>query len=358
MGTVLGVDYDDLPRWVGQLGQVARIDCFTEDQGSARGARRLRLVTGGGLEVELHPDRALDIGQATYRGIPVAWLSAPGITSPAAFDGRGTGWLRTFGGGLLATCGLDTFGPPSVHRGVHYGLHGRIGAQPARLRRAEVIDGALTVVAETRQAAVLGENLVLRRTVTAEVGGNRVRIADTVTNEGWTDAGHMLLYHCNLGWPLISDAATLVVPSADVRPRDADAAAALPEWARLGPPTPGFREQVYCHTGFGADAVIVVDNPRAGLRLELRFGVRTLPALVQWKMNGEGQYVLGLEPANVGFLSGRAPAAESGCLPVLPARSSIDYWIEFAFSPSGMPDVYEGAATAASSDLVTEREVC
>jgi hypothetical protein len=163
----------------------------------------------------------------------------------------------------------------------------------------------------------LGENLVLRRTVTAEVGGNRVRIADTVTNEGWTDAGHMLLYHCNLGWPLISDAATLVVPSAEARPRGADAAAALPEWARLGPPTPGFREQVYCHTGFSADAVIVVDNPRAGLRLELRFSVRTLPALVQWKMNGEGQYVLGLEPANVGFLSGRRrppiPAACRSC---------------------------------------------
>jgi Domain of unknown function (DUF4432) len=357
VGTVLGVDYDDLPRWVGQLSQVARIDSFTEDQGSARGARRLRLVTGGGLEVELHPDRALDIGQVTYRGMPVAWVSAPGITSPTSFDGSNTEWLRTFGGGLLATCGLDTFGPPSVHRGVCYGLHGRIGRQPARLLVAEVACGALSIVAESRQAAVSGENLILRRTVTADVGGSRLRISDTVTNEGWTDAGHMLLYHCNLGWPLISDAATLVVPSAEIQPRDAEATAGLADWARLCPPIPGFREQVFCHTGLSNDAVVAVDNSRADLRLELRFSVQTLPALVQWKMTGEGEYVLGLEPANVGFLGGRARAAEACCLPILPARSSVDYWIEFKLSPSGATDVYDGAGAAVISDSFTQREV-
>lgn len=354
--TVLGLSHEALPRWVGQLGQLARIDSFTEEQGSARGSRRLRLVTGGGLEVELHPDRALDVGQVTYRGLPVAWISAPGVTSPAASDGRGAEWLRTFGGGLLATCGLDSFGAPSVHGGVHYGLHGRIGAQPSWLHSAGVIDGVLTVVAETRQASVLGENLVLRRTVTAEVGGNRFRIADTVTNEGWTDAGHMVLYHCNLGWPLISDAARLVIPSAQVTPRDDEAAAAAGEWARLRPPTAGFREQVFYHSGFSADPVITIDNPGTDVRLEMRFSVRTLPALVQWKMTGEGEYVLGLEPANVGFLDGRASAAEAGCLPVLPARSSVDYWLEFMFSPSGTPDVGHGAATAGAADLLTEQE--
>ena len=333
MAAVLDVDYRDLPRWVGQLGQVARIDSFTEDNGGARGARRVRLVTGGGLEVELHPDRALDIGQVTYRGVPVAWTSPSGVTSPASFDPAGTGWLRTFGGGLLATCGLDSFGPASVHEGVQYGMHGRIGAQPAQLLRTELVDGTLIIVGEVRQSAVLGENVLLRRTVTADVGGSRVRIADTVINEGWTDVGHMVLYHCNLGWPLLSDAAQLAVPSQETRPCNA-AARTRPDWSRIGPPTPGFTEQVHCHSGWGPEPVVAVDNPRAGIRLELRFSSSTLPALFQWTMTGEGHYVLGLEPANATTLDGRAAAADAGRLPVVAARSSVDYWIEFTFAPS------------------------
>jgi hypothetical protein len=86
------------------------------------------MVTGGGLEAEIHPDRAMDLGQVTFDGIPGAWMSPAGLTHPAPYEPRGTEWLGTFGGGLVATCGLDTFGPPSIDGDVELGLHGRVGA--------------------------------------------------------------------------------------------------------------------------------------------------------------------------------------------------------------------------------------
>ena len=80
--TLHGRPIDEVARRTGILAQVARIDRLVEDDGHARGARRIRLVTGGGLEVEIHPDRALDLGQVTYRGTPIAWMSPTGMVAP------------------------------------------------------------------------------------------------------------------------------------------------------------------------------------------------------------------------------------------------------------------------------------
>lgn len=331
MTTVLGVPLGDLPRWLGSLDQIAGIQSFVESEGPGRGARRLRLITGSGLEVDLHPDRALDIGQVTYRGTPLAWISPTGMTTPAFHTDAPTGWLRAFGGGLLATCGLDTFGPPSTSGGANYIMHGRIGTQPARIVRAGIEDDALVVVADVKQAVLFGENLSLRRTIVAPVGESRLFLSDTVTNEGFRDAGHMILYHCNLGWPLVSDAVSVSIPASSVRHHDG-----LPvadDWRAMPLPTPGFQEQVYCHSGFRGSAEVIVDNRETDLRLVMRFDAQDLPALFQWKMAAEGEYVLGIEPANTAVM-GRGPAEELYELPVLPPKSSRTYELEFEFSVS------------------------
>jgi len=333
---VLGMALDELPRWVGQLGQVARIDCFVDDNGTSRGARRIRMVTGGGLEAELHPDRCLDLGNVTYRGMPMAWVSPVGVSSPTSFEPSGDGWLRTFGGGLLATCGLDSFGPASVHEGVQYGLHGRVGARPATVVRCEISQHRLVVSAEVRQAALFGENLRLQRTVTADIGGTELHVEDVVHNDGWSGAGHMILYHCNLGWPLLDHTTAIDIPSRAVRPRDEDAACS--NWRTFPEPDAAFREQVHVHTGFGAAPTVAVDNATIDTRLELSFDSHTLPALFQWTLAAEGDYVLGLEPANTPVIFGRAAAAQAGELPYLPPRSSVRYRLGFAFGPSRRSD--------------------
>ena len=329
MAEVHGRPLSDARRRVGSLAQVARIDSFVETEAESRGARRLRMINGGGLEIELHPDRSLDIGQVTLDGIPVAWMEPAGISAPAFFNPIGRGWLRTFGGGLLTTCGLDTFGSPSSDDGTELGQHGRITATPARMITTGSQDGAVVVEAIMRQSTIFGENLTLRRRISSEVGSNTFQVEDVVTNEGYAETPHMILYHVNLGWPLLEEGAELTVPSAGVEPRDDVAAAGLGSWNQIQPPVADFQEQVFLHT-FDGDGVgeVTLDNHRVGVGLTLRFDLSHLPVMYQWSMYSEGSYVLGLEPANCPGVLGRRQTRTDGSLPVLRAGESVSYRIE------------------------------
>lgn len=325
----------DVVRRIGSMDQLAGVDRLVEEEGAARGARRIRLVTGGGLEAEIHPDRALDLGRVTYRGVPVAWLSPTGMASPALASSHGRDWLRSFGGGLLATCGLDTFGPATTDLGDEYPMHGRVGVVPGTVTRSGVVGEELIVAGTVRQTRVFGENLVLERTWSADLGGTVLRLHDVVRNEGLDAEGHMILYHVNVGWPLLDERATLDIGSVGVRARDDDARAGVNSWRRIEAPQAGYREQVFGHRfREGGTGVASVDNPVVDTRFELRFDTNTLPALHQWKMCGEGHYALGLEPVNVDSFTGRAGARAAGILPILERGGSACYKLEFRFGRS------------------------
>lgn len=326
MPDIHGEDGQRLRERIGSLAQVIRVDSFVEAEGPAAGARRLRLVNGGGLEIEVHPDRALDIGQVTMNGTPFAWTSPTGITGPDAAEPAGSGWLRTFGGGLLATCGLDTFGPPASDVGDELGQHGRIGTQRAIITRADATEKGVVVEGVVRQARVFGENLVLRRRISSAAGSDTLTIDDTVTNESFSDQPHMVLYHINLGWPLLSERTTIAIPDANVTPRDADAAAGLDEHAIFGAPTPGFREQVFIHELTSSNVTeVVVQNPDNSLECAVTVDPTQLGTIFEWKMRGQGHYALGIEPANTPIIGGRGAARAAGRLPHLAPGESATY---------------------------------
>ena len=314
---------------VGSLDQIARVDSFVDTEGMSRGARRLRVITGGGLEYDIHPDRALDLGAASLDGIPLAWLSSTGITNPYFAEPVGRGWLRTFGGGLLATCGLDSFGPAADDEDGIAPMHGRIGQLPARITRSEVTMDELTVAGTVRQSVVFGENLVLQREISSAVGSTTIIVRDTVTNEGAKSSPHMILYHANIGWPLLDEGMTLEIPASTVSPRDADAAVGFDRRYEIAPPVAGFLEQVFVHEDTKGYARVT--NPKLGIRLTLSYSSDTLPAIFQWKMTDVRHYVLGLEPTNTPEIMGRAAARDSGRLPVLEPRESVSYQVSFAF---------------------------
>src|SRR3546814_15777709 len=60
-------------------------------------------------------------------------MSHGGITVRQPFSNRGLDWLRTFGGGLLTTCGLSHVGGPETGDFGEQGLHGLISNTPAEL---------------------------------------------------------------------------------------------------------------------------------------------------------------------------------------------------------------------------------
>ncbi|MFG2276091.1 DUF4432 family protein [Streptomyces chartreusis] len=317
---------------LGTVGQLARVDQFAVTGGPAHGTRVLRLVNGGGLEVELHADRALDLGRVTYRGRAFAWLSPAGFAAPALADPHEEGWLRTFGGGLLATCGLDSFGDPSTTAdGTRYPQHGRIGALPAHLLRAEVTDEQVIVQAEVRQAALHGEHLRLHRTVRSPLGSHSLTLTDVVTNESAVPQPHMVLYHVNLGWPLLGPRTVLVSPATHVEPENDAARASGQPWNALHEPAPDAGSLVYLHRPPDTQEhwTVSATNPDNAMRLDLTASHRSLPFLHTWTSLRPKQYVVGLEPANAPLMSGRAEAEARGLVPLLAPHASVRYDLRF-----------------------------
>jgi hypothetical protein len=189
----------------------------------------------------------------------------------------------------------------------------------------------LEITGEVRQASVPNENLVLRRRISTSLGSNRIRIEDVVTNEGFESAPHMLLYHFNLGFPLVSENTRLHLECGETQPRNADAQSGLTEWDRFQAPTPGYREQVFIHSSLADEdgiATVELNNPQMGYGVRWKYGTANLPYLMEWKMMGQGAYVVGIEPANCNGLAGRVATREAGQLPLLAPGESRNYQID------------------------------
>jgi hypothetical protein len=300
----------DLLHRLGRLEQLAGIRLVTLADGHARGVRVLEVRTGE-LGFDILVDRAFDIGRCDWRGIPIAWVSPAGPVGPWLAEQTPLGWLRSFGGGLVATCGLDhTQGPGEDHLPHAYAVelateaytqHGRVGTQPARLAGyGSAWEGdrcTFWAEGEVEQAVPFGERLVLRRRIEADLGGRAIRIRDEVENVGHAAWTQMQLYHCNVGWPLVDDGSELLVPATAVREIHDDPPG---DYRRIGPPERLGVERVY-EQELAADAAGVVTvalvNRRRELGLAQRFRREQLPIHNLWRMPAEGYYTLGLEPA-------------------------------------------------------------
>jgi galactose mutarotase-like enzyme len=147
-----------------------------------------------------------------------------------------------------------------------------------------------------------------------------------VTNEASSSSPHMVLYHVNLGWPLLDEGAVVDIAHTEVTPRDEAAERGLGHQHEIGAPVPGFAEQVFIHH-CGGERRATVTNEARGLRLTLRWS-DSLPAIFEWKMTATQHYVLGLEPANTPEIRGRAAARAAGDLPRLEPGESVDYRVE------------------------------
>jgi hypothetical protein len=295
---------------IGRLEQLGGVQLTEATDGAERGVRLLRFATGGGFDFEVLVDRGFDIGRAWLGGRPLAWWSPVGLVGPWYQEPAGIGWFRGFAGGLVSTCGLDTvqlggtddatvFNYP--HRKTEtYGLHGRYTGLPARLAGYGATwagdECVLWAQAEVLQAAVFGEQLLLNRRIEADLGGTSVRIADTVTNIGATACPHMLLYHCNVGFPVVDDGAEIAYPAPD---GISVSEASSQDYRQLAGPQPEYVEECYEHdmvpdaAGYVTAAVL---NPVAGLGVYQRYRKDQLPHHVTWRQLGSGTYVVAMEP--------------------------------------------------------------
>lgn len=178
--------------WKGKISghaQIGGIETSVLDNGRGRGTRIAWINTGTGLRYKVIIDRSLDIADAFYNQYSLAWLSHVGVTTPNPAATRGLEWLRTFGGGLLSTCGLTHVGAPETDQYGERGLHGRIGNIPAELEsivQPDPVAGNLgmSITGRIRESVVFGPHLELKRTISGTLGDPVIRIRDEVTNLG------------------------------------------------------------------------------------------------------------------------------------------------------------------------------
>ena len=312
----------DAARHAGMLSQFAGVRLMTLGDGVERGVRMLEFRTGTGFRFTVLVDRALDVADCEYRGAAIGWHSPSGFRHPGLHEYEGEGglsFLRSFSG-LLVTCGLDHILFMHSDAAAHYqyihrktvdsSLHGRVGTIPGRLTsHGEAWDGdECTLYCEgvVQQSTVFGEDLHLIRRIEARVGSNEFVLKDRVVNHGFYRTPHMLLYHINVGYPVLAEGSRYLAPIRQTPwAAHADSYRAQNVGYRTMPgPRSDFHEQVWQHEmaadGDGQVPVALVndafDNGR-GLGFLVESRKAEFPAQFEWQNFQEGQYAIGIEPS-------------------------------------------------------------
>lgn len=340
MATLYGKRYtkQELLDRVGDISQIGGARQIKLDGGPDDGVEAVEFRTGSGFSFLAVPGRGLDITIAEHNGRPLAWRSAAGEITPAFFEEPGLGWLRTFPGGLVTTCGLTYAGAPCEDEGEKLGLHGRFSHTPASNLWVdgewEGDDYRMWAMGKMRESRLFGENLLLQRRVSALLGESKFVIEDTVTNEGARRVPHMILYHINGGFPAIDAGSEFVSPTRSATPRDADAEVDKEHYYRNDPPTAGYKERCYYHDmatdkdGFVYAGLVNKSLPGGEqFGFYVKYNTNELPTFTQWKMNGTREYVVGMEPANC-RVEGRAKERARGTLQFLEVGEQRSYRVE------------------------------
>ncbi|MBR3893909.1 MAG: DUF4432 family protein [Clostridia bacterium] len=256
------------------------------DAGRAKGLSAL-LVRNGAMECVVVKDHALDIAHASFGGVGVAFVSRNGLSL------QKDAFLKSFEGGLLYTCGLDSISNcvPGVY------THGTLHGTPAEQVSYEIEDEKIYIRGRIDMTGLFCDALTLHREICVLKDGITVR--DRIENLRGVPADYCLLYHCNFGAPFLEKGGEVKI---DYLTREGMTALARENEALAGEisePIPAAEEHVFYHTVASGRAEYV--NPRLGLGVKVTYDAQKLPLLLEWKSMAENDYALGLEPATTRF---------------------------------------------------------
>ncbi len=265
-------------------------------------------LTAGPTHVWIVPDRGLGIWKIESGNIKLGWQSP--IAGPVhpkfvpLAEPSGIGCLDGFDE-LLARCGLQSNGAPDFDSQgkLLHGLHGRIANSPAHDIHVTLNEetGTVTLTGVVNETRFLVHDLQM--TTTLKISADRPQIAwtDTIQNRSDKPTTFQMLYHFNLGPPLLGAGGELIADAAEIAPRDMVAVSDIPSWNSYAAPLAGRTEQVHfmklrTHDDGRAAAMLVAPDKSKAARLSWR--AAELPCFTLWKNQGglADGYVTGLEP--------------------------------------------------------------
>ena len=330
------MNYSELKPYVGNREQLFSVRESRLVGGRADGVRVVDIHNGGNLALTIAVDRCMDIPVLRYKGRCLNYITCNALSHPAYYEVFGEGWSEAFSGGFLYTCGLSNTGLRSGSDWDAQKEHGCIANRPAEhlnIIESETESGpAVELTGTMKEGMLSGTNLSLTRSIRVCFGSDVVEITDVVKNEGYRRVPHTILYHCNMGYPLLQpDSVFSLTQGGSVRARTPFAERELARLNEILPPQDALEETCYYYAPVEDDsgwATAALENTREQIRLRLRFDCSTLDHFVQWKNFVKGEYVMGLEPANAP-IDGREDALTRGELPYLEGGESRTYRLRF-----------------------------
>lgn len=317
-------------KYIGHINQIYGVDDLRLEGGKADGMRMLCVRNGNGLEFWVSVDRCADIARLSLKGDNFGYFAPCGYVAPKYYDNKGAGFLKSFTAGFFTTCGLTAVGNPCTDEGEELPLHGTISNTPCENIMHWVSDDGIHIKAVVRDASIFSHQLILEREYIIPLDRNEIMMTDKITNIGSSKSPLEVLYHCNMGYPLLSENAKLSIPSVEVIPRNDHAKSGIDAWNEVEKPQNGYEEMCYYHKLTGkAEVSIVNSDIKKGLTIS--YDTSELPYFVEWKMMGEYDYVMGLEPGNC-LPDGRDVMRKNGILEFLEPGESKTHHVKFTFT--------------------------
>lgn len=313
--------------YIGHDSQVYGIEEHRLVGGKGDGMRLLEINNGKGVELTVVLERCADISRLRYKGVNLSYFSPCGYVAPAYYDAAGANWLKSFTAGYLTTCGLQAVGSPCTDEGEELPLHGSIANIPAEQVYWLEEEGDLVVYATIRDEGIFAPKLRMSREIRVSLRSNEFSIQDTIENTGDTRQPFEILYHMNMGYPMLDEDSILEIPSAEVLPRDEHAAEDIGNWMHMMKPEAGYVERCYYHKFPDRNGKAGIYQPKLGKGLEITFDAEELDGFVEWKMMGVRDYVLGLECGNC-YPDGRDVMRQTGMLKFLEPGEKKAYQVK------------------------------
>lgn len=321
-----------MKNYVGNSLQVRGAERYVLEGGKGSGMHFICVRNGRGLEAWISVDRAGDLSRLSFLGDNMGYFAPCGYVAPQYYDGLGLGFLKSFTAGFFTTCGLSAVGSPCTDDGEELALHGTVSHIPAEVICMAEDEGGLTIKLKVTDAVIFGRKLVMNRVYRFSYTENVFSVRDTVTNEADTESPYSILYHCNMGWPLLSENSIVRVPHRSIAPRDDHAKEFIDTALTMEKPQGDYSECCYYYDVLEKDgkAHAGIYNGDINKGMVMSFDKSTLPCFTEWKMMGNRDYVLGLEPGNC-TPDGRAALRANGTLKFLKPDESCTTAIEFRF---------------------------
>lgn len=317
--------------YIGHGSQLSGVEEHMLLSGKGKGMRLFEVHTAAGIDMVVSPDRCCDIARLRYKAENLSYMSPCGYVAPAYYDSIEANWLKSFTAGFLTTCGLNNVGSPNTDEGEQLPLHGTIGNTPAEHAWWEETEDAYLIHGEMSDETIFDRKLRLVRTIAVSKDEAEFTVTDRIVNLGDKKEPAEILYHMNMGYPLLDEDSIVSIPAVSVVPRDDHAAEDIVNCLKMEKPQAGYVERCYYHKFAAGMQTVSITQPKNGITLSITFDAEPLDGFVEWKMMGVRDYVLGLECGNC-YPDGRDVMRRTGMLKFIEPGSELTYSVKITIS--------------------------